>query len=69
MFRSGGSVGVIVGSLIECPGCPESNELIFGGTASLDKTPELEMEILQLILSELTEMFCLCMGYGDDSVG
>ena len=53
MYR-GGSGGVIVGSLFECSECPVSSELISDGTASLDNPPELEMKILQLILSELT---------------
>ena len=56
VFRSGSGAGVIVGSLFECPGCTGSSELISDGTASLDNPPELEMKILQLILSELTVM-------------
>ena len=45
MWCSGGC-GVIVGSMFECPGCPENSELISDGTASLDNLTELEMEIL-----------------------
>ena len=56
VFRSGGGTGVTVKSLFECPGCTGSSELISDGTASLDNPPELEMKILQLILSELTVM-------------
>ena len=48
VFRSGGGSGVIVRSLFECQGCPESSELISDRTASLNNPPELEMEILQL---------------------
>ena len=55
-MRSGGGAGVIVGSLFECPECLESSELISDGMASLDNPPELETEILQLILSELTNV-------------
>ena len=52
--------GIIVGPLLECLRCPEGNELISDGTASLGNLPELEMEKLQI--SELTEMLCWCTG-------
>ena len=68
VFRSGGGSG-IVRSLFECQGCLESSELISDGTASFDNSPELEIEILQLILTELTEMLCWCTGEGGDSLG
>ena len=68
VFRSGGSSG-IVRSLFECQGCLESSELISDGMASFDNSPELEIEILQLILTELTEMLCWCTGEGGGSLG
>ena len=38
VFRGGGGSGVIVQSLFECPGCPESSDLISDGTAYLDNS-------------------------------
>ena len=40
MFRGVRGGGVIVGSLFECPGCPESSELVSDGSASLNKGKE-----------------------------
>ena len=55
MFR-----GIIIGPLFKCLQCPECNESISDGMASLGKLPELEMEKLQI--SELMEMLCWCTG-------